>query len=123
VNLGLTAGGYVAALALLWLWIGAKEDLASQIERCNAEKLESVAQAENTVRKASRAAYEARLAEMATQARREEKARQILAERLRAAQDRPAEIREVIKEIPRETNSSTCLDLPVPDPIIRRMRD
>ena len=81
-SIGLTAGGYVAAAVLFWLWLGARDDVAQAVELCNQQKLVAVAEAENLAREASEAAFQRRLADIEAQLALEQEAR------LRASQGR-----------------------------------
>lgn len=122
-GLKLAIPGYVAAVALFWLWLGAREDLASEIDACNTRAVEAVAEAERAARQAEREATQAEIDRQRRIAASQAKAREIVAEALREAEAREPEIREVVKNVPRVELAAQCLDLPVPDFVARRLRD
>lgn len=99
-------------------WLGAREDLAAQIERCNSEKLAAVAEAESLLRDAQRDAYAARIAELEALAESEARARVIAEEAAQAARERPERVRTVIRE-----STDACVDAIVPADITGSLRD
>ena len=69
--------GWPLALLVGWLWIDAKEDLATEIERCNTDKLAAVAAAEKVTRETLQAAHDRKVAELVRQAETANRAREI----------------------------------------------
>ena len=69
--------GWPLALFVGWLWIGAKEDLATEIERCNTDKMAAVAAAEKVTRETLQAAHDRKVAELVRQAESANRAREI----------------------------------------------
>lgn len=112
-------GGWAASLILLWGMLGAYEKLGEERERCNSDKLQAVADAEAALRGAQIAVYERQLAEARSRADREAKARQIVTEALEAERNKPAEVREIIREVASE---NSCIDTAVPDAVLERLR-
>lgn len=112
-------GGYVGAAILLGLYMGAREDLAAEIERCNTEKLAAVQEATEALRDAQMAQYEARIAELEQMALDERKAREIAQEAARAAESRPEKVRTVIRRV---ADENACMDTSVPAPVLDELR-
>lgn len=77
----------VANITLGWLWLEAREDLAAEIERCNADKLSAVAQAERITRTTQERAFEERIAQLERIADQRENARRIAETAARGAQE------------------------------------
>lgn len=124
---GLRLGAVGAAVGALGAWAVLHNVYGDRIEqeitRCNADKLMSVAEAADAAREAEREAAQEQIARYARIAASQQKARQIVADALREAENKPAKIREVIRNVPRETMSQKCLDLPVPDSVLRELRN
>ena len=112
-------GGYAAAAVLFWLWLGARDDLASQIKQCNTQKITAVAEAERITREALQDASQAREEALAQRLRQVEIARQRATEAAEQAMNRPVEVREVIQRV---TDPQSCLNQPVPDDVIVTLR-
>ena len=117
--------GYGVAALMFWFWIGLKEDLAQQVELCNQQKLESVAEAERLTRTALQASLDRRLSELEGIAEAESNARQMAeAERQvasEAASDAQATIRRLIAEAETDetqTIEQICLLTDVPTAIL-----
>jgi hypothetical protein len=102
-----------------WLLIGAKQDVAREIEACNTRTALSVSDAEKAAREATERAYDERLAKLAAMADTEARARLSLQAALEAAESRPPVVREIIRRI-RDENA--CLGTAVPDEL-RRLLD
>ena len=113
--------GWPLAALVFWLWLGARDDLAAEVERCNADKLESIANAEAITRSALENAHSEQLAELARQVAAAERARAI-ADRARVeAEERPIETRTIIREVA-SADPESCLNQPVPDSVIDSLR-
>jgi hypothetical protein len=112
------AGWPLAALCF-WLWLGARDDVAAEIERCNTDKAEAIARAEEIVREAEREAADAAIADLRQLVVEAEKAREIAAEAARIAESTPERVRTVIREV---SNENTCLDMPVPGRVVDGLR-
>jgi hypothetical protein len=107
---------------LFWLWLGVRDDLAAEIERCNTDKEAAVAAAEEVTRIRLQEAFQERLRELEAQVRREARAREIAADAASQAESRAnramneAAVR--IREIERNANASLpekCAITVVPD--------
>lgn len=86
-RLMLTAAGYVLAATLFWLLLEAREDIGEAVEKCNADKLLAVANAEKITRESVERAMASRLAQLARQRDAESRARALAEEgRLRAVE-------------------------------------
>lgn len=112
--------GWPLAGVLFWFWLGAREDLAAEIERCNVDKLASIAKAEQVAREATEAAHLRRITELESQAQRERKAREIAEAARIEAENRPVEVRTVIQRI---ADEHACLTTLIPDAVVDRLRD
>jgi hypothetical protein len=112
------AGWGLAAL-LFWLWLGVREDLAAEIERCNSDKLASIAAAEQITREAVSEAAERRLSQLRHQLTLEQNAREVAEETARLAESRPVEVREIIRRV---ADENLCLDTAVPDELVDALR-
>ena len=116
--------GWVLAGLIFWFWLGAKEDLAAEVERCNSDKLSAIAEAENITRLAERKAAQQRLAQVEQVAEKEKQAREIaedaaeLAEAGQVQQQmriRELELEASIDDIP---DSNECLNVFVPGRVL-----
>jgi len=114
-----TVSGYAAAAVLFWFWIEAREDLAAQVEACNADKLRTVAEAEHVARQAEREAAARTVAELVRITEQTERARLAALRAAQLAESRPAEVREVIRRV---TDPTGCLRSPVPAAVAERLR-
>lgn len=115
-----TAAGYAAAGALLWLFIGAKADLAAEVEACNTRAETAAREAVEATKEAQIAAYERQIAEISLLHRKEADARLIAEQAAREAQNAPERVRTIVKELKVE---NACLDSIVPDPILDSLRE
>lgn len=121
--------GYGVAAIMFWFWLGLKEDLAQQIELCNQQKLQSVAEAEHLARESLQASLDKRLRELEALAVSESNARQMAeAARLAAesgANDAQATIRRLTEEA-RHAETATieqqCLTVSVDSSILASLR-
>lgn len=113
--------GWPLAAAIFVLWLDARDDLAAEIERCNADKLASIAEAERIVRTASKEAYEARLAELTRRAAKANEAREIAERAAQEARERTIETRTIVREIA-SADPEGCLNQPLPAVIIDSLR-
>ena len=121
--------GWPIAAMLFWFWIGAKENLAAEVERCNADKLSAIAEAEQVAREATQRAAQQRISMLERQAERERKAREIAAQTASDAESRARGAQQTIRELmaraPQESDidPKDCLNVPVPGDIIDSLRD
>ncbi len=115
-----TVGGWVAAGVFCWLWIGAKEDLAAEIERCNTDKVSAIAMAEDIARQAEREAAGRRLADLEQRIDDAEKARLVAVRAAAEAQSRPMRVQEVVRRV---ADENLCIDLPVPGAVLDELRN
>jgi hypothetical protein len=110
-RLALTAGGYLLAAGLFWLWLGARDDLAQAIAQCNADKQTAIAEAEAVARASADAAYAQRIAQLEERNRRIMNALEAAREEAELAMARPAETRRIIERV---VDTDACLSAPVP---------
>lgn len=75
---------WAGCAVLMWLWLGARDDVAAAVGECNADKMAAVAQAESEVRQALEAAHARELA--ALEQRQQAKDREIQRLNARAEQ-------------------------------------
>ena len=122
--------GYPIAVLMFTFWLGLKEDLAQQVELCNQQKLQSVAEAEKLTRETLQASLDRRLRELEAAALAESEARRIAeAARLRAeagAQDAQDTIRRLTAEARGAENATIeqeCLLTEVPTEILTGLRN
>ena len=116
----MTALGWGAAVGMGFLFVGAREELAAEIERCNTAKLAAVAEAERLVRVAVQAGLQEEIDRLLLQTERAERARQIAQEAARLAEARIPEVREIIREV---ANEDVCIDTAVPTAVLDSLRD
>lgn len=114
------AGSVMVNLLLFNAWVDAKSDVKAEIERCNTEKLQAVAEAREATMIAERDAYAELVAELEAIAADEARARAIAEEAARAAQDRPERVRTIIREV---ADENACMDTRIPDAVVRSLRD
>ena len=121
--------GYPLAALMFFFWLGLKEDLAQQVELCNQQKLQSVAEAERLTRETLQASLDRRLRELEAAALAESEARRIAeAARLRAeagAQDAQDTIRRLTAEARGAENATIeqeCLLTAVPVDLVSILR-
>ena len=115
-----TAAGYALAALFLWLYIDAQSEIKAEIERCNTEKLASVAEAERVARQATQADLQAQIDALVRQSAQADRAREIAEEAARLAESRVPEVREIIREV---ASDDACIDTAVPDAVLNSMRD
>lgn len=121
--IGIAAGGYAAAAILGGLWLGARDDLAHEIEACNTRAVAAVAESERAVRVELESAHNEEKERLRVIARQQQEARIIVSEALREAESKPERVRTVIKEVPREELAGQCLDMPMPDNVALGLRN
>lgn len=110
--------GWPLAVVMGGMWLGARDDVIEEREGCNASKLSEALESQKAVADAERKAHEQEVAELVAIAEREREAARIASEALAASEDRPAKVRTIVKEVPRETEPQICLDIRV-DPDVR----
>jgi len=108
------------AFTMTTFYINAKSDIKAEIERCNTEKVQAVQDATELLRQAEIANYTARIAELEAIAVSESQARLIAQEAAVEAQNRSQRVKTVIKEV--AANGDSCLNQPVPGPILDSLR-
>jgi len=113
----LTIGGWAGTALFFFMYLGLRDDLASEVEQCNTDKITAVAEAERITRETLEQAHSDALAELARQADRAERARQIAEEAARLAEARPPRVVEVIRE-----SNDACLDTVIPADITDSLR-
>jgi hypothetical protein len=118
-RLWLTLGGYLIAAVCVFGYLNLRDDLASQREACNTAVQASAAQAQKITREVSQAAFEARLAQKEAQIISERNAREIADRARLAAESRPERVKTVIREVASE---NSCMDMPIPEPVVERLR-
>ena len=111
--------GWPLAAFTLWLYIGAREDVAQQIELCNTQKITAVAEAERVARESLETAMAIRSQRLREIAEQEQSARLILQDRIDELESKPAEIREVIRSV---ADENVCIDAVVPAAIVDSLR-
>ena len=111
--------GWPLAVLLFFLWLDGRENLAAEVERCNADKMAAVAEAEAITRQATEANLQARLTELAEIAERERHARAIAEEARAIAESRPVEVREIIRRV---ADANACMDTDIPSVVLDELR-
>lgn len=114
----LTVGGWAGTLLFFAMYLGVRDDLAAEIERCNTDKMSAVAAAERVARDAMAEAMGDALAEREQMLRDAQRAREIAEEAARLAESRVPEVIEVIRE-----STDACITAAVPDDIVDRLRN
>ena len=117
--MGYAALATVFCGVLVWLYLGKRDQVIEERERCNATIAASAAQASELARKAQKDADFAAINELRHQATQAEKARQIAENAAKQAQNRPEKVRTVIKEV---SGENSCLDTPVPAAVLDSLR-
>lgn len=120
LNPGVTIGGYAAALVLGWLWLGARDDVAAAIESCNTDKMRAISEAERITRETERAASDREILQLRQIISDAEKAREIAIRAAREAESRPVRVQEVVRRV---ADRDACIDLSLPDELVRSLRD
>ena len=111
---------FVATSVLFFfLWLDSRENLAAEMERCNADKMAAVAAAEEITRAAQAANYEARLTQLAEIADRERRARELADDAREIAESRPVEVREVIRRV---ADANACITTVMPTELTDSLR-
>lgn len=111
--------GWPLAGLIFWFWLGVRDDLAAEIERCNTDKLAAVLEAERIASQAQREAADERIIQLTRQVELEKKAAAIANDAAIAAEARPVEVREVIKRV---SDANLCLDTAIPSELIDALR-
>lgn len=111
--------GWPLAGLMFWFWLGARDDLAAEIERCNTDKLASVLEAERIASKAEREAAQRRIIQLTRQVELEKEAAEIANAAAIAAKSRPVEVREVIKRV---SDANLCLKTAIPADLVDALR-
>ena len=114
----LTVGGWAGTAFFFFMYLGVRDDLASEVEQCNTDKIAAVAEAERLTRTTLEKAHADTLAQLARQAERADTARAIAEEAARIAESRPPEVIEVIRN-----STDACVSAPVDPDILDRLRD
>jgi len=119
---------YIAIVILLGLYVDAKQDVATAIERCNTDKQAAVADAERDTRKTLTAAHNRKISELARQAETKDRALEIAAEELeRATSDEyanEATINRLMWEASTDDipDSKECLNVFIPESSVSGLR-
>ena len=113
----LTIGGWAGTALFFFMYLGLRDDLASEVEQCNTDKITAVAEAERVTREMLNEVHQNALAELARQTDRAERAREIAEEAARIAESRPPRVVEVIRE-----SDDACLDAVIPADITDSLR-
>lgn len=119
MSLVLRYGPYAAIAVFFWLWISAREDLATEIERCETEKAISIAEANRLGREAIQSALETRIAQLEQVAANADRAREIAEQARQEAESRPLRVQEVVRRV---ADRNACIDLPLPDELAQCLR-
>ena len=113
--------GWPLAAMMFWFWLEGRENLAKEVERCNTDKIATVAEAEAAARRAIQASYAQRLRDLELEAQNEREAR-ALAEMARLeAESKPPITRTIVREIA-NADPESCLNAAVPAAIIDSVR-
>lgn len=113
------AGWPLAALTLL-LYLDKRGELAAEIQRCNADKLASIAEAERVTRETLERAH---AEEMMTVRKREEaqaRARELVDAALRDAASRPPRTERIVERV---RDEDACVDTRVHGDLLDRLRE
>jgi len=109
-------GPYFVIGALLVLYLGKRDELASAVEQCNNDKLLAIADAEKVARRTVEEGFAERLRQLERNAATANEARAIAEQARIEAESRPERIREVIKRVEVENEClSTAIDPAVLD--------
>lgn len=118
--LALKFGPWVALVAMVILYLGKRDDLAAQVEACNASKLASVAEARRITQEAQERAFGERIAQLERIADQREVARRIAEEARIEAENRPEKVRTVIERVRLQ---DACIDTSVHPDLLGCLRD
>lgn len=102
--------GYGIAVIFFWLWIEAREDVATEVLACNASKLAEALESERVVRAAEKAASERERKRLQTALENAERAAEIAREAEALANERPERVKIVVRE-----SNDACVNQPISD--------
>lgn len=122
MNIGITVGGYMAAIVLGGLWLNARDAVIEEREGCNADKLQAALEAEKAASDAVISAQRREIERLASEAEKERKAARIAQKAADEARKAPERVKTVIREVPREELAAQCLDLGVPAAVADELR-
>jgi len=113
--------GWPLAALMFWFWLEGRENLAREVERCNTDKIATVAEAEAAARRALQSSFERRVRDLERLAQDEREARE-LAEMARADAQAGAETAQAtIRRLMNEANTDetvtiehACLNTDIP---------
>ncbi len=121
--------GWLLLAAMTSLYLGKRDDLAAQIESCNTDKVQAVADAEKAVREALVAAQERERVEAVERVRRAQAAAVRASEARLEAQQQADRAQATIRRLMREVGENetveieqACLAVDVPADIINDLR-
>lgn len=120
--------GWPIAVALFLFWLDGRENLAKEIERCNSDKLQSIAAAERAVRERLENAHAKELADAAHRLWKEQNARHIADAARHAAEKQAAEAQALIRDLMNEDSQDetdvgkACMHIDVPADIVDRLQ-
>lgn len=121
--------GWPLAALIFWMWLGGREDLAAEVERCNSDKLLAIAQAEQVARQALQDAQDAHQRELARLAVEAQGAVNESREGREAALRKAAAAQRIIDELTRTIENEhnapiaqVCLRADVPVTILDGLR-
>lgn len=114
--------GWSVSLILGGMLLNAHTRIGSERQKCNAEKLLSVVEAQQAVREQELTAEYRRTAELARQLDAARHAEEVAKEAEYLARNQLQETIRAVRNQPRIDDASKCLDQPVPDDILDRLR-
>ena len=107
--------GYVAAGIFCALWLGARDNLAAEVEACNTRAEKAAREAIEATKEAQISAYERQIRQIELLAQNEREARILAEKAAQEAQSRPERVRTVVREVASE---NVCIDTVVPDAVL-----
>jgi len=111
----------VAALIMMTiLYMGKRDELATEIEACNTRAMEGIAEAERITREATTSALEARLAQLEQISLDARKARDIAVQARIEAESRPEKVRTIVRRV---ADEDACIDSPVHPDLLGCLRN
>jgi len=117
--------GWPLAAMMFWFWLEGRENLAKEVERCNTDKIATVAEAEAAARQAIQSSFERRVRDLELMAQSEREARTLAemaaAEARTGAESAQATIRRLMREADDDeivTIERVCLNTTVPADIL-----
>lgn len=119
LSLLLKFGPYAAIALLFWLWLNARDDVASALEACNTRTAAAIAEAEKVTRETEREAAERQILELRALIESAENAREIAIQAAREAESRPVRVQEVVRRV---ADENLCIDLPLPAAVLDSLR-